>query len=149
MTETEYEYKSFNFDISIIQRDGFISERELNYILNSNPSDKHYGFAKLAFIQWLQKVIDELNAEGKLDEYLTVKQEEWGLKFIGGLEGVRYCNSLSKRHIKSARKQTQKMFNFNPNDIDHSQRDEYQHYLMEAKEREVLLNKIKSRRVIS
>lgn len=131
----------YDFDVNNIQRNCFISEREVNFIVQTKPSDRNYGFAKLAFIEWLQKQVDLLIREGKLDEQLIVKQEDWGIIFLGGIDAVRYCDSRAESHIRNAKKQNKKLFSISRNDIAHHEIDEYNHYIQEAKIRASILNK--------
>ena len=131
----------YDYDVTNIQRNCFISEREVNFILQTKPSDRHYGLAKLSFIDWLQKQVDLLIKEGKLDEQLIVKQEDWGIIFLGGIDAVRYCDSRANSHIRNAKKQNKKLFSISRNDIAHNEIDEYNHYVQEAKIRDSILNK--------
>lgn len=133
--------KKYNYDLTQVKRNTYISEKNINNILGSNHRDKYYGLAKLAFIEWLQKQVDTMIIDGELDEQLIVKQEDWGIIFLGGIDAVRYCNKRVDTHIKNAKKQNKKLFSVSPNDIDHHQLDEYNHYIKEAKIKDSILNR--------
>lgn len=137
-TKTKVKY---DFDLNRVTRNAYISENEINRILGINHRNKYYGLAKLEFISWLQRQIDNRIEEGFLDQYLVAKQEDWGIIFLGGVDAVRYCDSRSRNHIKNAKKQNNRIFQVSSNDIDHLERDEYQHYLHEARTRERILSK--------
>lgn len=139
-TTTDLKVK-YGFDVARIVKNAYISEKEVNEILQTNYHDKNYGFAKLSFIDWLNRQISTKREDGTLDQYLVAKQEDWGIIFLGGVDAVRYHNSRSENHIKNAKKQNKSVFKVSPTDITHTERDEYQYYLQEAKIREEILSK--------